>query len=400
MRRRRWIVAVILLAIALVAAACSGRSPSRSTTSSPTSPPTPTGAEPPPAWRAIAEAPIAGRIGAGVVWTGEEMIVWGGISRTGDIQVEADGAAYDPAADTWRRIAPAPLGVLGDVGTGAAWTGTTAVFWAGNSPDGQAAGGVYDPATDSWVRLPDGPLGPREGYVSVWTGIELLILGGTSGDGFAQPVAAGVAPDTGSWRLLAGLKELGAFIPTGAVWAGDRVYIAGTRYLCPEAGSSCTESTPVFLAYDPSTDRFDEIDLSGAPLDERGASSLAPVGWVDDRVVLSTTDGVPAAIVLYDPAADEWHRAAEPPCAAEGDGYEQTAWLGDAFAAPCDENRLQVYVVGSDTWAVIEAGRSPLNARAGSAIVWTGSDLIAWSGTVRRTGNPTPGTGSAISLST
>ena len=219
-----------------------------------------------------------GRIGAGAVWTGEEMIVWGGVSRRGTIEPVGDGAAYDPAADSWRGIAPAPSGVLGAPGAGAAWTGTTAVFWAGNSPDGPSAGGVYDPTTDSWQRMPDGPLGPREGYVSVWTGTELLIVGGTSGDGFAHPVAAAFDPRAGSWRLLPALNELGTLRPTGAVWNGERVFLAGSRYLCPEEGSACAEVSPVLLDYDPSTDDVEEIDLTRAPADEQSVSSLAPVG--------------------------------------------------------------------------------------------------------------------------
>lgn len=324
--------------------------------------------------------------------------MWGGISRGKDIETVADGAIFDPAADSWRTIAPAPRGVLGDVGTAAAWTGTTAVFWAGNSPDGPAVGGVYDPSADAWRRLPDGPLGPREGYTSVWTGTELLIVGGTSGDGFAQPVAAALDPRTGSWRLLPGLNELGALRPTGAVWTGDQVLLAGARYLCPEEGSSCADVTPVFLAYEPTTDGVDEIDLVGAPLDEPSASSLAPVGWFGERVVLSTSNGASARLVFYEPGTGRWDIGAAPPCTAADDGYEQAAWLGDRFVVPCGRDRILLYDVASDAWTTLAAGRSPLNARLGSAIAWSGSDLIAWSGTVFRPGNPTPNSGGTITL--
>jgi len=55
---------------------------------------------------------------------------------------------------------------------------------------------VYDPDTDSWRRLPAGPLGRREGYSSVWTGTELVVLGGTLGDTIAAPSAAAVDPKT------------------------------------------------------------------------------------------------------------------------------------------------------------------------------------------------------------
>jgi hypothetical protein len=57
-----------------------------------------------------------------------------------------------------------------------------------------------------------------------------------------------------------------------------------------------------------------------------------------------------------------------------------------------------VYDVAADAWDVVEAGRSPMSSRAGSAIVWTDTELVVWSGTVRRPGNPTPNTGMSIAL--
>ena len=167
-------------------------------------------------------------------------------------------------------------------------------------------GGVYDPSTLAWRRLPDGPLGPREGYTSVWTGTAALIVGGTSGDGFAQPVAAALDPRTGSWRLLPGLNEFVALRPTGAVWTGDQVLLAGARYLCPEEGSSCADVTPVFIAYDPTTDRVDEIDLVGAPLDQPSGSSLAPVGWFGERAAVDhVRTGRPPGSCSTSPAPDD-----------------------------------------------------------------------------------------------
>ena len=46
-----------------------------------------------PAWKPLPKAPIVGRIAAGTVWTGREMIVWGGVARTGSIRDVGDGAA-------------------------------------------------------------------------------------------------------------------------------------------------------------------------------------------------------------------------------------------------------------------------------------------------------------------
>jgi hypothetical protein len=351
-----------------------------------------------PSWRPLPAAPIGGRIAAGAVWTGQEMIVWGGVARTGTIEPVGDGAAYDPTTRVWHRIAPAPSGVLGDVGAAAAWTGSDALLWAGNSPDGPAVGGMYDPSSDSWTRLPDGPLGPREGYVSVWTGSELMIIGGTSGDTLASPIAAAFDPRTMSWHSLRGLNKLRGFRPAGAVWNGNEVFLAGSRYLCAQLASTCRDVRSAFVAYDPSRDALRSIDLTRAPLDSRQLAALTPIGWTGDEVVMQRRDAPSSGLIFYNTRLDRWRLGSPAPCAVAETGYIQSAWLGDRFVLPCGRDQLQVYVRSSDRWSVIRAGPSPLNERAGSAIVWTGSNLIAWSGTVRRTGNPTPDSGAEIRL--
>ena len=340
------------------------------------------------------KAPIVGRIGANAVWTGDEVIVWGGVARGGSIEAVGDGAIYDPADDSWREMTPAPSGVLGGGGHAAAWTGEVALFWAGNSPDGPAGGAVYDPATDTWERLPNGPLGPREGYVSVWTGTELLIIAGTAGDGFASPVAAAVDPVDGSWRLLDGLNGFPGLIASGAVGDGQSVFVAGSLYLCPERGSVCTDQRAILLAYDPASDQVDEIDLTVATL----SSSFVPVGWDGNEVVLATSEGASLGVRFFNPATERWRSGAEAPCGFDPAGYGQTAWLGDRYVTPCGKDRLQIYDAGSDSWEVVVAGTSPFNSWEGSGIVWTGTDLIVWSGIVARTGNPTPNSGSVITL--
>jgi hypothetical protein len=122
-----------------------------------------------PLWRALPRAPIPGRLDASTVWTGREMIVWGGVNRPtrGSPAPRSDGAAYNPATRKWRKIAKAPSGILGGGGPAAAWNSRRMVVYVGNSPDGPAGSAVYDPRTNTWRRLPKGPLGAREQYASV-----------------------------------------------------------------------------------------------------------------------------------------------------------------------------------------------------------------------------------------
>lgn len=344
-------------------------------------------------WRPLPAAPIAGRIGASAVWTGREMIVWGGVTRGGlghaGPRADSDGAAYDPATRRWRRIAPSPSGVLGGGGSGAAWTGHQMVVWAGNSPDGPAGGAVYDPRTNAWRRLPKGPLGPREGYVSVWTGSELLIFGGHTG-AVATPTAAALNPRTRSWRRLHAFDAVrGLAVANGAVWSGREAFVGGN--LSDRRGKIVRS---ILIAFNPATHRLREIDLTGAPVDAQQRSQLNPVEWIGTEILFSTGAGHSTRVVRYNPTTGRWRRAKAAPCA----GSAQTAWIGDRLVAACGTNRLQIYTPRTDSWSTIKSGPAPLTSREGSAIVWTGTSLIVWSGAVSKPGNPTPADGASLVL--
>ena len=373
-------------------------------------------------WQPLPRAPIVGRLGPGAVWTGSEMTVWGGYARSQNVGQASDGAAYNPATRTWRAIAPAPSGVQGDGGAGAVWTGDEMVVWASNSPDGPVGGAAYDPATDSWRRLPAGPLGRREGYSSVWTGKELIVIGGTLGDTIAKPTAAALDPESGTWRLLPGLNRLTGLLPAGAVWDGREVLVKAGG--CSTGTDGITSCRSIFLAYNPATDTVREITLP-APSSAFGAdtaASLKPIGWTGTEVVFTAAapGGGSVEIVRYNSTIDgwngkqagschivdkpaqgrgcrDWSKGPYAPCFIPG-GYTQAAWLGDRYVAACGKNGLQIYSLATNTWRMITPGPSPLNSREGSAIVWTGTDLIAWSGTVYERFNPTPNDGVSLRL--
>ncbi len=103
-------------------------------------------------------------------------------------------------------------------------------------------------------------------------------------------------------------------------------------------------------------------------------------------------------MVGYVPATGRWRTRGTAPCSIPYGSYAQTAWLGDRYVTACGRTFLQIYDPAKDRWTVIRAGRSPLNSRSSSAIAWTGHELIAWSGTVAKSGNPTPADGASILL--
>jgi hypothetical protein len=172
-------------------------------------------------WRRIERAPLAGRLDHAAVWTGSEMVVWGGSrpASGGRSTVLSDGAAYDPARDRWRPLAPAPvrsapateLGVGVEVDVDAAWTGHGMFVWNG------VAGALYAPTLDQWSRFPDlGRWNP--GDTAAWTGEELIVWGGTSG--------AAYDPALRRWRTLP-QAPLAGRDRHAAVWTGDAMLVWG-----------------------------------------------------------------------------------------------------------------------------------------------------------------------------
>jgi hypothetical protein len=147
-----------------------------------------------------------------VVWTGRELVVWGGSMivhhRPSDYDMSLrDGYAYRPATDEWRLLPAAPIGAWGAVG---AWDGRLVLVWGGEATSNQGRerfvqnqGAAYDPATNAWSRLPQAPIPGTHSWdlTGAWTGRELVIVV-TSLRHSEQAEGAAYNPTTGRWRAL------------------------------------------------------------------------------------------------------------------------------------------------------------------------------------------------------
>jgi hypothetical protein len=109
----------------------------------------------------VPPAPIEGRLLPSVAWTGDAFILFGGRDFDGPI---GDGAAFDPASQTWSMLSPAPF--AGGGMPSSAWSGSDLVVWnpsPGSDPyytfrSGPGELAVYDPATDEWELLAEPPI--------------------------------------------------------------------------------------------------------------------------------------------------------------------------------------------------------------------------------------------------
>src|SRR5262249_30512689 len=123
------------------------------------------------------------------------------------------------------------------------------------------------------------------------------------------------------------------------------------------------------------------------------------MGLAEHTFVLTTSGDPAAGPVLFNLDSDTWHVGPKPPCEPADPAYSQDAWAGSVLVVPCGTTRLAIFDPATGSWTTIDAGPSPLNSRADSAVVWTGSQLVAWSGSIRHAGNPTVASGAAIDLS-
>ena len=318
-------------------------------------------------WRLLPASPIATPAVRLSVWTGTEMIVFGHVERrgpTGEILGSTNAAAaYDPAANTWRRLAT-PLSAPGYPGRwGAVWTDKEMLVWGDVNQ-------AFDPATNRWRRLPPAPAG--RGGILVWTGRELIEWGGgccgdVSSDGAAYN------PSTDSWRKIALPPVGGQQSPVGA-WTGKELVIFPGQD---------PEGKPVGgAAYDPAENTWRRIGPKPTP--PEGGYAV----WDDHEVLVA--GGTRAGYALskagfaYNPATNRSRRLSptggRTGAAAVWTGRRLLVWGGQTFpgATVTARHGLSYDPIGN-RWSPLP--RSPLPPRVDATAVWTGRELIVWGGT-------------------
>src|SRR5205085_3409432 len=94
----------------------------------------------------ITNAPVA-RDSHRAVWTGNEMIVWGGYDGSSVLNT---GGRYNPSANSWTATSTTSAPDGREFHT-AVWTGSQMIIWGGDGNSDFNTGGKYDPNTDSWT---------------------------------------------------------------------------------------------------------------------------------------------------------------------------------------------------------------------------------------------------------
>ena len=322
------------------------------------------------------------RINHTAVWTGAEMIVWGGWNG---IHLRT-GGRYSPALDTWLPMSPSPGGIDARMAHTAVWSGTEMIVFGGSAPSlgTVRTGATYDPTTDSWAEIdfataPE----PRLGHAAAWTGTEMLVWGGCRFSGCTTVLGTGglYDPGTDSWTLTdtAGAPPGRAFFPSA--WTGSQLIVWGGWN-----GSGAIDDGG---RYDPSTDSWQSVTAVDAPQ----ARQSTPAVWTGSEMVF--WGGTNGTSILpdggrYNPASDSWLATAPgAPVAprawhvAEWTGSRLFLWGGCDDANACwDHRRLAdgaLYDPATGSWMEAGARFSPPGRMVATSI-WTGEEVIVWGG--------------------
>lgn len=326
------------------------------------------------AWRPMHPAALEPRVAPHAAWSGRELLVWGGARCTGrcdpdQAQPLGDGAAYDPAGDDWRPIAPSPLSPRFDAaGPRRPWPGFL-FLWGGDDGAGVLAdGAIYDPEDDAWRPVAPSPLAARSAASAVWSGREVIVWGGTVGD---DPRGDGAAydPATDTWRTIAA-GPLEPRLGAATAWTGQEMVVWG--------GQAGDEVLADGAAYDPAADRWRPI--AAAPLTPRLPGAGAWTG--SELLVLGgrageqrLTDGA-----AYDPAADRWRPLSSSPLVAREGATpvwterELVVWGGFSGGQALADGAA--YDPQTDAWRPLPAWQE----RVAPTAIWADGEVLVWGG--------------------
>jgi len=294
--------------------------------------------------------PLDPRLSADLIWTGEEMIVWGGKQARDGLTTLVDGAAFNPDTDEWRSIASFPL--QGPQATRAVWGDGEMIVVSPNGTFG------YDPVSDSWRTIGNGVVPSEwhdrmlyfEGKVYLWVGKRQI-----------HEVTIG----TGEWRILEPPGPISGSV--GAHFSVLRV-VGGHLIAITLDGGVCFGKH--FWQWDGNT--WDALsDFSLATNEYSDCSTANQSASVGNQLVIWEEESHPSA--TYSPTSGQWREL--PPIPLGGmEGATGPVPMGiDHFLVP-RWGDAAIFDATSEEWTrVILPGQG-----SDAEMIWTGEEILAW----------------------
>lgn len=328
---------------------------------------------------------LRGRIYHSAVWNYGEMIVWGGGSEH---YFHDDGGIYDAHKDEWRPVSKvgAPSGRWGHA---AVWTDKEMIVWGGRSSfassENKNDGAIYDPRTDTWRPMStDGAPSPRSQMAAAWMGRQMIVWGGW-GDGGTCPASGGIYDlQTDRWTKLSMENAPVGRLEPAFVWTGRELIVWGG--LLEDGRHSASTGG----RYDPELREWKTLSADGAPASVRGAQAV----WTGKEMIVwggSHLDGDSLVNIgsnaggRYDPVTDSWRPIALEG-APEGRMYYGVVWTGSEMIvwSGGDQRRGNVITGGrydpaTDAW-IATANMGAPAGRGLMTALWTGAGMLIYGG--------------------
>lgn len=304
------------------------------------------------------------------IWTGSKMIIWGGgfYLYNNGYKYYNDGGAYDSATDTWTPITGEDMPSK-RTGHTTLWTGTEMIVWGGASNSTTFDdGGRFDPLQNKWTTILPSGIESRTLHRAVWTGTEMIVLGGKK----YLPSFSGAAPSIARYNLTNGQwRGSSQNVPENefeAVWTGSEVLIWGFQ-------SSFSLSA---RKYNPTTDTISALSLAGSPQARSGETAVwtgtEMIIWGGLYFGSPLNNGG-----RYNPVSNAWYSISTTNAPPGGSGHT-AIWTGtEMIIWGGDTGNGKRYNPSSNIWISISTTNAPV-VRGSHSAVWTGTEMIVWGG--------------------
>lgn len=306
-----------------------------------------------------------------LVWTGADAILWSGWTRS--------GARYRPATSTWNTFAFA-ISPPSNWGQTALWTGQEMITWGGD--EREPVGGRYDPHQTTWAwTSAAGAPSARMDHTAVWTGSEMIVFGGRNfiDDQWIFFADGGrYRPDVDAWRPLETRGSASERAYASAIWTGSEMIVWGGMVNHDTRGDG--------VRFDPTQDVWRAMSNEGAPSPRLEAF----MAWTGSEVLvwggaLSDIGGWREVCLfdggLYDPVNDRWRPIPSGPRSLFQGGF--AVWTGRELLlwdSGEDAQGVWHFDPSASAWTRVETPPPPLGSRTSYAAVWTGRDVVVWGG--------------------
>jgi hypothetical protein len=331
-------------------------------------------------WTSMAPPPtgFVARIHPAAVAMGRSVFIWGGRGSTGGLDT---GAIYSPATDSWVLVnqtgAPPPRSLATAV-----WTGNVVIVSGGvNDSDNTLLRDAYayDPNAQTWTTLPP-PATRRCRTLGLWDGTHVIFWGGT--DQNNAPLAGADRFDLNNWTTSGTLGDPGPLLGPAIGFDGSTLYVQGGLL------NGNTRQDKVF-SYATGTDTWSDVNAGliarSSGFGAWDGTHFVVWGGRDDGNVRSdgkylvgsdwiamNPTGAPSARMLYW-LRSGWAFAVRPGLVAFLGGETSLAGNG-TFST-----NGATFDVTANAWKAIADWPSGESHDYGIG-VWTGEELVLWSG--------------------